>query len=106
MMSQAAVDGVLCLIQASKSMRDTNMAVNMEATMPSARVTANSEIARGAELVEHGGGEQGGEVGVEDGALGLAESGVDGAAHGEAAFYFLAYAFKDENVGVHGHALW
>ena len=57
----------------------------------------------GAELVEHGGGEQGGEIGIEDGASSFAEACGHGLAYGQAAAYLFAYALENKDVGVHRH---
>ena len=43
-------------------------------------------------------------MGVEDGAEGAAVAGGDGAAQGFAFALFLADAFVDKDVGIHGHA--
>ena len=58
----------------------------------------------GAELIEHSSRKQCCEIGVENGALSLAEARSDGPGHGEPPAYFFSYARKDEHIGVHGHA--
>ncbi len=58
----------------------------------------------GAEVGEHDGGDERGDVGVEDGAEGLLEAGVDGEAGGLAQRELVANALIDEHVGVDGHA--
>ena len=58
----------------------------------------------GADHVEHGGGDDVGEVGVGDDHAHAMEGVADGHAHGGPAMEFLAHAFIEENVVVDRHA--
>ncbi len=58
----------------------------------------------GAELVENGRHDDGGQVRVDDGQVGPLETGPDSLHGPQAEGEFLADALEDEHVGVHGHA--
>src|SRR5580704_5781286 len=58
----------------------------------------------GADIEQHRGGDEGGDVGIEDGGEGAGEAGIDGIDGAAAAADLLADALIDQHVGIHRDA--
>ncbi len=86
------------------STRVTRMAENMEASEADGQRDGEALDGAAAKPEEDDGGDQRGEVRVENRGEGLFIGGLDGVLEGFAGGDFLAQAFVDQHVGVHRHA--
>ena len=93
-----------CLSAISKITRATNSEVQMLSMAPSKKVMAKPLTCSVPTHEEHGGGDDVGEVGVDDDHADAMEGVADGHAQGRPVVQFFAHALVDQHVVVHRHA--